>query len=326
VSPVTKGAEARPSGIRDQLSAKVGAELRNLIGAAGEHVVSAATDRIGAATRHLTEYAEGGEGGPGLLAAATGAQQLAEGKSPLRAGLSAGLAAGKEKVKAALGKGRKGAKDKVKVTNIVETIDVGVPLRIAYNQWTQFEDFPRFMKKVEHVERESAEKLTWKAQVFWSHRSWESTVIEQVPDQRIVWRATGGKGSADGTVTFHEITPDLTRILLVLEYHPQGLFERTGNIWRAQGRRARLELKHFARHVMTQTILRPDEIEGWRGEIRDGQVLRDHEPAAQPPPRRRAAGEEKPHRGGAEDQPARAGGQRRRTAAERAQETGRGPR
>jgi hypothetical protein len=80
-------------------------------------------------------------------------------------------------------------------------------------------------------------------------------------------------------VTFSELAPNLTRILLVLEYHPQGFFEHTGNLWRAQGRRARLELKHFQRHVMAHTILQPDEIEGWRGEIRDGQVVKTHEEA-----------------------------------------------
>ena len=83
-------------------------------------------------------------------------------------------------------------------------------------------------------------------------------------------------------MTFHEVTPDLTRILLILEYHPKGLFERTGNLWRAQGRRARLELKHFGRHVMTQSILHPDELEGWRGEIRDGKVVEPEENEAQP--------------------------------------------
>jgi hypothetical protein len=69
------------------------------------------------------------------------------------------------------------------------------------------------------------------------------------------------------------LAPNLTRIIVVLEYHPKGLFERTGNLWRAQGRRARLELKHFRRHVMTQTVLHPDDVEGWLGEIRDGEVV-----------------------------------------------------
>ncbi|WP_459348961.1 SRPBCC family protein, partial [Asanoa ferruginea] len=85
------------------------------------------------------------------------------------------------------------------------------------------------------------------------------------------------KGSVDGTVTFHEVTQDLTRILVVLEYHPQGFMEQTGNLWRAPGRRARLELKHFVRHVMRETILNPDDVKGWRGEIRDGEVVQEDE-------------------------------------------------
>src|SRR5213593_1566435 len=108
------------------------------------------------------------------------------------------------------------------------------------------------MKKVEKVEQEADEKLNLRAQIVWSHRNWDSTIIEQVPDRRIVWRSKGAKGYVDGAVTFHPLAPELTKIIMVLEYHPRGLFEQTGNLWRAQGRRARLEFKHFARHVMTQ--------------------------------------------------------------------------
>ncbi|MEV0326442.1 SRPBCC family protein [Micromonospora echinospora] len=256
-------------------------DARDLLGAIGERAVAVVTERVTGATGRLSEYAKQG-GGPGLVAAATGAQRLAEGKSPVRAMVGAGLAGGKEKLMAAIGArgGKsKGGKNKLKVTNIVETIEVGVPLRVAYNQWTQFADFPSFMKKVENVDQQADEKLTWKAQVLWSHRTWESTVVQQVPDSHIHWRSKGEKGSVDGTVSFHAVAPDLTRILVVLEYHPQGLFERTGNLWRAQGRRVRLELKHFVRHVMTQTVLDPDQVEGWRGEIRDSRVVRDHETA-----------------------------------------------
>jgi hypothetical protein len=178
------------------------------------------------------------------------------------------------------GKGGKGGGGKkIKLTNIVESIDVGVPVKLAYNQWTQFNDFPRFMKKVENVDRPEESKVSWKAQVFWSHRTWESTIVEQVPDDKIIWRSKGPKGWVDGAVTFHELAPNLTRILVVLEYHPQGLFERTGNIWRAQGRRARLELKHFRRHIMTEGVLHADDIEGWRGTIHDGEVAESHEDA-----------------------------------------------
>ena len=116
--------------------------------------------------------------------------------------------------------------------------------------------------------RRTTTSSTFKAQIFWSHRTWEATILEQVPDERIVWRSKGEKGHVDGAVTFHELGPNLTRILVVLEYYPQGLFEKTGNIWEAQGRRARAELRHFRRHVMTRTILDPDEVEGWRGDDR----------------------------------------------------------
>jgi hypothetical protein len=251
-------------------------ELQNLLGEMAELAMVAARDTIGSATQRLTDYAEQG-GGPGLMAAVTGAKSMAEGKSPMKSIMSAGWAGLKQKIGGG-GKGGKGGQGKgLKVTNIVESIDVGVPVRMAYNQWTQFADFPSFMKKVEGVNQEEDTKLSWKAQIFWSHRSWESTIIMQIPDERIVWRSEGAKGHVDGAVSFHEIGPNLTRILVALEYHPQGFFEGTGNLWRAQGRRARLELKHFRRHVMTQTVLRPDELEGWRGVIEDGEVVQDHE-------------------------------------------------
>ncbi|MFG1889565.1 SRPBCC family protein [Micromonospora sp. NPDC049051] len=267
-----------PGGLGDKLRGQLAGEARNLASAIGERAVQVVTERITGATGRLSDYAKQG-GGPGLIAAATGAHKLAEGGSPVKAMAHAGLAGGKEKIMSALGKGGKGGGRKLKVTNIVEAIEVGVPVRVAYDQWTQFGDFPSFMKKVEAVDTESDEKLTWKAQILWSHRSWESTIVRQIPDKLIHWRSKGEKGSVDGTVSFHELSPDLTRILVVLEYHPQGFFEHTGNLWRAQGRRVRLELKHFVRHVMTQTVLDPDSVQGWRGEIENSQVVRDHETA-----------------------------------------------
>ncbi|ATO16146.1 cyclase [Micromonospora sp. WMMA2032] len=269
-----------PTSLTDRAREQIGDELRNLASAIGERAVQVVTERVTGATGRLSEYAKQG-GGPGLVAAATGAQKLADGNSPLKAMFHAGLAGGKEKLMSAFGggKGGKGGGKKLKVTNIVETIEVGVPVRVAYNQWTTFGDFPSFMKKVEQADNDEDEKMTWKAQVLWSHRTWESTIVRQIPDRLIHWRSKGEKGSVDGTVSFHEVGPELTKILVVLEYHPQGLFEHTGNLWRAQGRRVRLELKHFVRHVMTETVLDPDSVEGWRGEIEDSQVVKDHETA-----------------------------------------------
>ncbi|WP_432969275.1 SRPBCC family protein [Dactylosporangium sp. CA-233914] len=292
-------------GIGEKIVALLMKELRELASAAGHRALDMAGQKVGSLTDRLTEYASG-QGDAGLEAAAAGAQQIAEGKSPARAALSGGLAGLKEKVKGLFG-GGKGKPKKLKLTNIEETLDVGVPVRVAYNQWTQFGQFPSFMKKVESVEQEADEKNNWKAQVFWSHRTWEANIVQQIPDYNIVWRSKGAKGHVDGSVTFHEIGPNLTRIMLAMEYHPQGLFEHTGNLWRAQGRRARLEFKHFRRHVMTQAILNPEGVEGWRGEIRDGEVVKDHETAQREEEEREQGGpeQERPEEpeGEAEEEP-----------------------
>ncbi|MET7748295.1 SRPBCC family protein [Micromonospora sp. NPDC005367] len=312
-------------GLGGKVRGELADEVRNLAEALGERAASVVTEKVAGATHRLSEYAKQG-GGPGLIAAATGAQRMAAGDSPMKAMIHAGMAGGKEKVMSALGRRKEragGGSRKIKVTNIVETVDVGVPVRVAYDQWTQFGDFPSFIKKVENVDTESDEKLMWKAQVFWSHRTWESTIVRQIPDRLIHWRSKGEKGSVDGTVSFHELTPDLTRILVVLEYHPQGLFEHTGNLWRAQGRRVRLELKHFVRHVMTRTVLDPDSVTGWRGEIRDSQVVKDHDTAVreeQEHEQRDEEGQEQAEEGRPEQRPRRARpevGARRRPARRR---------
>ncbi|MFC4055153.1 SRPBCC family protein [Actinomadura syzygii] len=258
---------------------------------AGREVVKAlmvqtlekATGRIEGLAHRLNDAADGA--GAGTKAAAAGAEAIAQGKSPLKAGVGAGMAGVKEKAKQVIGAGggdgdgNGGGGDKTKVTTIIEQFDVGLPKRVAYDQWTRFTDYPSFTKKVESVEQESDEKLNWRAQIFLSHRTWESTITEQIPDERIVWRSKAPHGYVDGTVTFHELAPTLTRILLVAEYHPDGFFEKTANLWRAQGRRLRADFKHIKRHMMTQTLLQQDEVEGWRGEIRDGEVVKSHEDA-----------------------------------------------
>lgn len=248
--------------------------------------VSGVSDRVTGATERLERAAEGGGGS--LLSAVTGIEKVAEGKSPLSALMSAGASKighnVKEKFEGAKealtgGKGKGGGGKKLKLTNIVEQLDVGVPIDLAYDQWTQFADFPKFMKKVETVDQVSDEKLDWSGKVFWSKRSWQSTIVEQVPFERIVWRSKGSKGYIDGAVTFHELTPDLTRIIVILEYNPGGFFEKTANLWRATGRRVRLELKHFQRHLMTEGVLHAEDIVGWHGEIRDNEVVVDDETA-----------------------------------------------
>ncbi|MFC4017074.1 cyclase, partial [Micromonospora sp. GCM10011542] len=126
---------------------QLGGEVRNLASAFGERATHVLTEKITGTTGRLSEYAKQG-GGPGLVAAVTGSKKRAEGQSRVKAMFHPRLTGGKEKVMSALGRvrgkgGGKGGKEQ-KVTNIVETIEVGVPVRAAYNQWTQFGDFPSF--------------------------------------------------------------------------------------------------------------------------------------------------------------------------------------
>ncbi|WP_063003644.1 SRPBCC family protein [Nocardia salmonicida] len=282
---MTKTLHDKATGKGDETGA-LQQSVQHLAGTLAGRAVSKLTDRVSDTAGRLTEYSDGGEGN--LVAAVTGADKLAEGASPLKAAVSGGAKKFGHSVRekfASLkdsltggGKGKGGGK-KLKLTNIVEHIDVGVPLDLAYDQWTQFGDFPKFTKKLEQVEQASDEKLTWTGKVFWSRRTWESTIVEQVPFERIIWRSKGAKGYIDGAVTFHELAPDLTRILVVLEYHPQGVFEKTANLWRAAGRRCRLELKQFQRQVMIETVLHSDDVTGWHGEIHDGEVVKDDETA-----------------------------------------------
>ena len=253
-------------------------ELRGYVQARAQQAVAGIGDKL--------ERGIGGLAGSGGALAGTvakGGQALAEGKSPAGAAVAAGASHLKEtlketvkdKIKGLFGKGRKGGGGKSKSVTIVEDVDVGVPVREAYDQWTQFQEFSTFAKGVVSVEKADDTSSNWKVKVAKSTRSWKANVTEQVPDERITWTTEGAKGTVKGVVTFHRITDNLTRVLLVLEYFPKGLFEKTGNIWRAQGRRARLDLKLYRKFIM----MRGEATDGWRGEIRDGEVVVDHEEA-----------------------------------------------
>ncbi|WP_459984352.1 SRPBCC family protein, partial [Nocardioides sp. AN3] len=244
-----------------------------LLKVVGDRAMNFVSNSAGGLTDRLEDVAGGGPVS-GLVGGAL--RSKAEGKSAAGGALKGAMSGLKDKITGG-GGGKGKGKPETKATTILEDIDVGVPVSVAYNQWTEFASFPQMMRKVEKAEAESETKINWKAQIFWSHRSWEASIVDQVPDERIVWKSKGQKGHVDGAVTFHELAPNLTRVSLTLEYFPQGLFERTGNLWRAQGRRARSELKRFRQHVMTQTVLDEDSLEGWRGEIHDGEVTKSHD-------------------------------------------------
>ncbi|WP_031475804.1 SRPBCC family protein [Streptomyces bicolor] len=280
-SSAARGAAKQPlAGVAQSEAAdRFKAELQDYLAAQTQRLLVGAGRKLGEATVKLNDIAEGRSPGLGKLAL-DGGRKLAEGKGPLRSALEAGATHAKDNVVEAFknlggGKGkRKGGAGK-KPTVIMEYVDVGVPLRTAYDQWTQYQDFSTFAKGVKSANRADDTTSDWQLKVFWSNRSWKAHTTEQVPDDRIAWTSEGGKGTTKGVVSFHRLADSLTRVLLVIEYYPTGLFEKTGNLWRAQGRRARLDLKNYVRFI----TLKGEADDGWRGEIRDGEVVRSHEDA-----------------------------------------------
>ncbi|GAA0652974.1 hypothetical protein GCM10009535_34230 [Streptomyces thermocarboxydovorans] len=255
------------------------AELQDYLAAQATRLLTGVGRKLGETTGKLNDIAEGNSPGIGKLAL-DGGRKIAEGKGPLRSALELGASRAKDSVKGAV-KGLGGGKSKNKRTAgnkptvIIEHIDVGVPVRTAYDQWTQYQDFSTFAKGVKSASKSDDTTSDWQAKVLWSNRSWKAQTTEQIPDDRIAWTSEGSKGTTKGVVSFHRLADNLTRVLLVIEYYPSGFFEKTGNIWRAQGRRARLDLKNFARFI----TIKGEEEDSWRGEIREGEVVRSHEDA-----------------------------------------------
>ncbi|MEU1007630.1 SRPBCC family protein [Streptomyces sp. NPDC005890] len=253
-------------------------EAQEYLSAQAQRMLTGLGRKLGETTVKLNDIAEGNSPGFAKLAL-EGGRKLAEGKGPVRSAVELGASRVKENVMGALknlggGKGKKGGAGK-KPTVIMESVDVGVPLRTAYDQWTQYQSFSTFAKGVKSANRADDTQSDWQAKIFWSSRSWKAKTTEQIPDYRIQWTSEGAKGTTKGVVSFHRLEENLTRVLLVMEYYPTGLFEKTGNIWRAQGRRARLDLKNFARFI----TLKGEAEDSWRGEIRDGEVVKSHEDA-----------------------------------------------
>ena len=269
------------------------AEAQEYLGAQAQRLLTGLGRKLGETTGKLNDIAEGNSPGFARLAL-DGGRKLAEGKGPLRSALELGASRVKENVTEAVkglgGGGKRKGGGGNKPTVIMESIDVGVPLRDAYDQWTQYQDFSTFAKGVKSANRADDTHSDWQAKIFWSNRSWKAHTTEQIPDQRIQWTSEGAKGTTKGVVTFHALGDNLTRVLLVMEYYPTGLFEKTGNLWRAQGRRARLDLKNFARFI----TLKGEAEDGWRGEIRDGEVVRSHEDAVEEEERENSEEEQEP--------------------------------
>jgi uncharacterized membrane protein len=150
---------------------------------------------------------------------------------------------------------------------IAETIEVGVPVSTAYNQWTQFEDFPLFMEGVDHVQQLDDTRLHWVASVAGKKAEWNAKIVEQHPDRRISWISEDGKKTR-GTVTFEERGPSRTLIRLSLSYQTEGPLEAAGSAAGLDERRVRGDLERFKELVEN----RGAETGAWRGEVSAGRT------------------------------------------------------
>jgi uncharacterized membrane protein len=147
-------------------------------------------------------------------------------------------------------------------STIEQSIDVDVPVRTAYNQWTQFEEFPRFMEGIDAVSQLDDTHLHWKANVGGKTKEWDAVIAEQIPDQRIAWTNTTGARNA-GVVTFHRLAEGKTRVMLQIDYEPEGFVENAGDMLGVVSARVRGDLKRFKEFIES----RGHETGAWRGEV-----------------------------------------------------------
>lgn len=149
---------------------------------------------------------------------------------------------------------------------VEQSIVVELPVRAVYNQWTQFEDYPEFMKHVERVTQLDDTHLHWEAKILGVSREWVAEITEQEPDRRIAWRAHEGNehdGSNGGVVTFHRIDDDHTTVMLQLDVEPAGLLERAAKRGGVVDDRVAKDLKSFKKFIEK----RGSETSGWRGQV-----------------------------------------------------------
>ncbi|MFJ9522284.1 SRPBCC family protein [Kitasatospora sp. NPDC101801] len=149
------------------------------------------------------------------------------------------------------------------MSKVKESIDVDVPLHTAYNQWTQFEEFPKFMEGVEEVRQIDDRRTHWRTSIAGAEREFDAEIVDQLADERVSWRTVGGEVQQMGTVTFHSIDADHTRVSLAMDFQPHGMAEKAGDMLGILDRRVKGDLKRFKGFIEE----RGQESGGWRGRI-----------------------------------------------------------
>ena len=149
---------------------------------------------------------------------------------------------------------------------IEQSVEVQAPISTVYNQWIQFEEFPRFMDGIDRIDQKDDRHLHWVASFGGETHEWDAEITEQKTEERVAWRNTDGKDNA-GVVTFHQIDDDTTRIMVQMDWSPEGLKEKVGAALGADNRRVKADLERFKDLIES----RGQETGAWRGEVpRDG--------------------------------------------------------
>ncbi|HYE33882.1 SRPBCC family protein [Methylocaldum sp.] len=148
------------------------------------------------------------------------------------------------------------------MASLHKSIEVNVPVKIAYNQWTQFEDFPNFMENIVDVHQIDDSHLHWHAEIGGKHKEWDTEIVEQVPDHRIAWRTTVGPEN-HGVVTFEPVSGDRTRVSVDIEYQPETTMEKVGDMLGMVSSNVEEDLENFRDFLES----RGHETGAWRGEI-----------------------------------------------------------
>jgi uncharacterized membrane protein len=148
---------------------------------------------------------------------------------------------------------------------IEKTVEVDCPVRMVYNQWTQFEEFPRFMEGVKQVKQIDDTHVRWHAEIFGKDKQWDAEITEQVPDEKIGWKSVSGDAPNAGVVRFEPLGASRTRVRLVMAYEPQGAAESVGDALGVLDTRVQNSVTNFKKYIES----RGAETGGWRGTVKD---------------------------------------------------------
>ncbi len=148
------------------------------------------------------------------------------------------------------------------MSTVTKSVDVNVPIQTAYNQWTQFEEFPRFMEGVKSVTQTDDTHLHWVAEIAGKDKEWDAEITEQHPDERVAWTSTAGARNA-GVVTFHRLDDSTTRVTLQMDAEPEGVIENVGDWAGVLDRRVQGDMDRFKEYIESRGV----ETGAWRGEV-----------------------------------------------------------